>query len=362
MQLKSLFLMPAAVLLVSCDSKPVPTSSPVVLDSPFVNRQVLNLGSNPLRIEVVVNGGQIQNFVLGSGQQATTVALTGIRAGESNTINIKWLEILNGFDVEISEQSDSFIASGSVVIDAMHVFSPFDYDQDGVSNFNERMDGSCVWSDTESCLTSGLADVPGNGEVVEAVGNNGSVNTPVMPTAIVDDSGNGLTAVEALSNTTIPQPTFSFDFSNSTDLAINGDFSNGTTSWSTQGTSAALTPNLVGNGNDLCGTLPPDSLQVFAVLYFYDLYLDLLPNQRYAFEFDIRSDRESVLSFTLTSGDGTAFIDQKLSVDQTFRTISLTYEHTREIVPRVAIAYSAIHHPIVATTYCIDNFRIHMER
>ncbi len=142
-----------AILLSSCGGSEGNTTE--VQLSPDSIRQISVLDGNPLTLGISVNSGPRQNFTLRS-VESVSIDITGVNIDEQNSIVIVWSEILNGFDVEISQQNQSFLADGNTSIDAPHQHTQFDYDGDGVSNFDERIAGTCVWSDDPDCIL----DVP----------------------------------------------------------------------------------------------------------------------------------------------------------------------------------------------------------
>jgi len=65
-----------------------------------------------------------------------------------NTYNIKWYEIVDGVRLLLTEQNGSFIANSTAMyadLDATHNDADFDWDNDGISNFNERQNNTCPW-------------------------------------------------------------------------------------------------------------------------------------------------------------------------------------------------------------------------
>ena len=120
-------------------------------------RQIMALDENPMIVQIRVNSGAHQEFLFSDTSTELTVQVTGIQRGDQNDIDVRWIEVLNNFNVEISTQQQSFLAEGDVVIDAAHVHTQFDYDADGVSNFDERIAERCVWTAGDCEL-----DVPGS--------------------------------------------------------------------------------------------------------------------------------------------------------------------------------------------------------
>jgi len=65
-----------------------------------------------------------------------------------NTYNIKWYETIDGVRLLLTEQDGSFTANSTgrfADLDASHNDTVFDWDNDGISNFNERLNGTCPW-------------------------------------------------------------------------------------------------------------------------------------------------------------------------------------------------------------------------
>lgn len=334
---------------ISCTSSDDAPRANIALNKPLADRQILAFENSTLRADISVNGGPVQSFTVFPGESSLDVGITGVVINANNTITVKWTEFLNGFDVEISDQSQSFFADGDTQINATHQTDQYDYDNDGASNSEERSAGTCVWSANEACLATGQLDVPDNSVAT-------TLPPEQTPVTVGDDSGNGISILEATVDTTIPAPNFDFDFSNADDLTINGDFSGGRTPWQTQ------VSTLVADGQTLCAIFPAsDGLQIFENLFYYGSLFDLDPG-RYAFTFDIHADRESIATFALVTPNRPAWIDQPIDVSETPRSYEIFYEHLTGTFPSSAFALSALRHPTVATTFCIDNFRFLKER
>ena len=158
------------VLLSSCGGSESDTTE--VQLSPDAIRQISVIDGNPLKLDISVNSGPRQEVIL-SSVESVSIDITGVNVDQQNSIEIVWSEILNGFDVEISQQNQNFLADGNTNINAPHQHTLYDYDGDGASNFDERLAGTCVWSDDPECTF----DVPPN-ETVDTV----TVNTfPEQP-------------------------------------------------------------------------------------------------------------------------------------------------------------------------------------
>jgi len=340
--------------MIACASSEDSPITNIILDKPFAERQILAFENSTFRVDIRVNNGPVQSFTIFPGDNTLTASVAGVVLDQNNSIDVKWTELLNGFDVEISDQSQTFFADGNTVIDAMHITDQYDYDNDGASNSEERSAGMCVWSANEVCVTTGQADVPENGVGVAPTSDTVPVVVNV-PVVTGDNTGNGITTLEASVNTTILPPSFQFDFANADNVAVNGDFSGGSEPWSTQ------VANLVADGNDLCSVFPPGTVQRFDNLFYYGILFDLEPG-RYAFRFDIRADRDSIATFAVTSPDVLAWLEQGFTVGETSRSIELFYEHRGGSFANSGVAFSAIRHPNVTTTFCVDNFQFFVER
>jgi len=131
-------------------------STLVTLDDGVAVRQILAFGDNEVILEARVNGGSIQTFTFNRLSTPIEASLAGIRLNSSNDISLIWYERLNGYQIAISKQQQQFVADGNTVINAPHSYAEFDYDNDGINNYDEREAGSCVWWSTPTCES----DVP----------------------------------------------------------------------------------------------------------------------------------------------------------------------------------------------------------
>jgi len=136
---------------VACTSSNDSQHTNIILGKPLAERQTLAFENSTLRVEIRVNSGPVQSFTIFPGQNTLTASVSGVIENASNNISIKWTELLNGFDVEISDQTQTFIADGSTQISAPHITDQYDYDNDGATNSEERSAGTCVWSANEIC-------------------------------------------------------------------------------------------------------------------------------------------------------------------------------------------------------------------
>ena len=102
-----------AILLSSCSASESDTTE--VQLSPESIRQISVIDGNPLTLAISVNSGPRQNFTLRT-VDSVSIDITGVNVDEQNSIEIIWSEVLNGFDVEISQQNQSFLADGNTNI------------------------------------------------------------------------------------------------------------------------------------------------------------------------------------------------------------------------------------------------------
>ena len=166
----------ATTVLTSCGGGQDPLTT-IKLAGHSSIRQISAIDGNPLRVGVSVNAGQEQVFTVISSDSAS-LDITGVNINAQNLIEITWYEILNGYDVEISTQQQQFVADGSTNIDASHQHTQFDYDGDGVSNYDERIAGTCVWLLEPDCALDVPATVIEESAVESAFSNNSINNFP----------------------------------------------------------------------------------------------------------------------------------------------------------------------------------------
>jgi len=107
-------------------------------------RQVTALNENTIRVDIRVNNGVLQQFFIVPNQTQISAGLTGVRLNQNNSLQLTWLELLNGFDVELAQQNHSFVADGNTVVDSPFISNQYDYDGDGLSNLQERRGNTCV--------------------------------------------------------------------------------------------------------------------------------------------------------------------------------------------------------------------------
>lgn len=96
----------------------------------------MTLGDTQMRVDINVNAGTTLTFFFNTAGSVRSANIVGVQNGERNFIQLKWSEILNGHPVEISQQSQNFIADGNTLVNAEHIHTQFDYDSDGRSMTN----------------------------------------------------------------------------------------------------------------------------------------------------------------------------------------------------------------------------------
>ena len=265
--------------------------------------------------------------------------------------------------MELSSQSQSFFAAGNTNIDAAHEIDQFDYDEDGSYNIEERVAGTCVWSAEEECLLEGLADVPSVDQQIAVVGSSQSQQSPgvVVPEqsqAPIFSTAEGVTPLEATLNTRIPDPGYEFNYESAITINSNVDFSLGISPWYAQTVQARA------ENGAYCMTLPAGPTQVFESIAIYDNpTFELIQGKRYSIEFDVRSNRNTIVSAAMTiASPHVTYINQHVSVSTEWQSIIVPYEHFVPTIGRVGLGFGAIIPPENDTTYCFDNISLLQEQ
>ena len=293
-----------AILLSACGGNESNTTELQL--SPQSIRQISVLDGNPLTLGISVNSGPRQNFTLRS-VESVSIDITGVNVDQQNNIEIVWSEILNGFDVEISQQSQNFLADGNTNINAPHQHTLFDYDGDGVSNFDERLAGTCVWSDDPDCTF----DVPAN-EPVDTV----TLNTfPAQP---------GINVLQ------------------------NSQFDQGRAGW----TSNAFDISTFG-GEYCLSSLDSSVLPENASLLSAQGLFLLEPGERYTFEADVRAENPASPIMRVEEGPPSfARVHQaSVEVGTEYRTVSTSFVAQANHTVNIAFWFGSGR----ANTYCVDN-------
>jgi len=125
-------------------------STEVRLYRPDNLRQTSAVDPVNMFVLVSINSGVNQRFAVDPTNSNQTVNILGIRPGEENNISVRWFETVNFSDVILSEQLQTFVADGNTIINAQHNYN-FDEDEDGRTNWIERVEGTCVFSDVQQC-------------------------------------------------------------------------------------------------------------------------------------------------------------------------------------------------------------------
>jgi len=339
-----LLLSVACIGLSSCDGTRQHESSSTQISISGINRQILSLDENPMRIDVVVNNGPVQRFDIPAGEVNSNIRVGGVLIGELNTIQITWTEIFNGFDVTLAVQNDEFIAQGNVVIDAPYVSGSFDNDGDGIPNLQEREDQSCVWYANNECLDDNIQDVPPN-DLIEPTPE--LVAPPGEPVPVDEPP-----SLDEFFQTGTLVANDSINFSNSANILTNGDFSNGSDAWN------VLEPTAM-SGDAVCVDFSAGMDGQFGTVLFQDGFP--FEEGEYVVQFDVRASRDTVVSagvYRVTPY--TVRLDHTViaSTDWATKTILFSVEDDLGgfgiLTPAHGLTFLAIRTSI-ETTYCFDN-------
>lgn len=295
-------------LISACDS-----SEPADFELVLPVRQALALDNSRILAEIFINGGQLQEFFLEPNQQSDEISVSGIRENETNFIRIVWWEIYNGIQVGMATQSQEFFASGNVTIDSPHDTNIFDSDQDGISNYDERLANGCVYYHGSLCFQDGIVDVP-----------------------------TSLAAAQGV------EPDLSFDFGNSVEVVRNGDGSFGETDWESD-----YSLQMVDGA--FCSTMESGPVPTqYPVLN----QQTSLPSGEYFISFDVRSSRQNAtMNFSMWSRTGRAPVYRFVEpLSQNWETRQLKATVTADFDGGISL--NAIINPAETTTYCFDNISV----
>lgn len=282
--------------LYSCSSDDAGTQIELYL--PDSIRQPLQFDGTNLMVRISVNGGAAQSFEINDGLPTTDVSVTGILPGQQNQISIVWIEVVEGRNVEISQQQQMFVADGSTIIDAQHDFTQFDYDEDSISNFDERLSGTCVWSIEEEC---DFNDIP-------------------------------------------PAPTGN--------LMINGDFSNGRDNWFVRGDDRNFL-----NG-EYCITSPSEATFDWESYIGYAPFVALENGSTYEYSFDIKADEPSnvvAVASAIENGTTRNIVRQPVSVSTNYERKEIQFSPFRDW-PNALFLINIGNNPMVR--FCFDNISL----
>ncbi len=287
-------------LLISCVGENSNNSTLIELHSPASDRQITALNDTEWRALVQINSGSTETFFFTGSSSPVSVAIAGVQRGEINDIFIKWYEVLHGHTVEMSTQSQKFLADGNTLIDTSHVHDIFDYDKDGVSNLVERFNGTCVWSSTENCLNVGQTDIPTDNAV------------------------------------------------------LNGDFSEDDRYWLTDLT---VVSDMSG---EYCVMSPATAVEQWDARTDYSphwLFIDA--NSSYTIEFDVRAQTSAEILFLMTARTEDIYntLDRELvAVSTTYNRTSISYESGENAYSVVSIGFVLGNG--TDNTYCFDNIKL----
>jgi len=330
-QFRLLFIALAAYSVISCDGSPNEMPQ-LALDKPLAARQILAFENSTLRVDIVVNNGETQSFNI-PPQSDFFVDVAGINLGQPNSIAVKWTEILNGFDVELSEQSQVFQATGNIQIDAPHRGDQYDYDNDGASNVEERAAGTCVWSASELCLGNGQSDIPSTSQI----------NTPTE------------TPTNTIFSPTTQTP---FNYDNAQNLITNGDISNGTDLW------FSLLSPITANNGIICSDLFPGPVATVQSVLTYVPLIEL-PLASYSIEFDVMASKDNrLLNIGLWQNNiSDNILDHVLSppISTAWERRRLTFTNDVSFRETVSIVFQAAVDPDETVSYCFDNIAFYRD-
>ena len=275
-------------------------------------RQLRAIDGNPLKLSVAVNSGPEQFFTF-DNEGSLSLEIAGVRLNEQNQIQLVWFEMLNGFDVEISAQQQQFFADGNTNIDAPHQHTQFDYDGDGVSNFDERLAGTCVWFTEDDCSL----DAPNSGSLSDGSFDNDTIiRFPEQP---------------------------------GTNVLFNADLSQGLEGWFTH----VLEQITASNGEICFSTVPESRLPENASLTSFQGLFLLEEGVRYTLAADMRADTPATPTLTL-HGPEPNFREAHVAtgaIDTTYRTVSTSFIAVAEQPVLVSLQFGTG----TSNRYCVDN-------
>ena len=301
----------ASSTLLSCGAEQASVNS-IQLSEHQTLRQLRAIDGNPLKLSVAVNSGPEQFFTFDNGG-SMSLDITGVLLEEQNQIQLVWFEMLNGFDVEISVQEQQFFPDGNTNIDAPHQHTQFDYDGDGVSNFDERLAGTCVWFTEDDCSL----DAPNSGSLSDG---NFDLDTIIR---FPDQAG--------------------------TNVLFNSDLSQGLDGWFIH----SLT-NVTSSNGEICFSTVPDSRfpENASLSSFQGLFL-LEAGVRYTLAANIRSDTTASAVLDL-HGPEPNFINansSRVDIGPTYRTVSTSFIAQAEQAVLVSLQFG----DGTSKNYCVDN-------
>lgn len=273
-----------------------PSSAVLELNNPISTRmELVDFEDWQYQVNITVNSESPQTFLFAPNDTDLSVVIVGVQPNEQNSIEIRWNAIIDGINVELSQQSQVFFADGNTLIDAPHNHEQYDFDGDEVSNLFELAAGTCLWSVTEPCL---------------------------HPDFTVTDTNN---------------------------IFLNGDFSNGTDQW----WSTRLTGEVV-DGEYCLSVLPFENVGVF--WHFGHLpRFELKQNTRYSLSFYARSQTltEINVSVNLPELDFFEVFESDLEVFSTFNQYNFQFDTTNRNYEQSEFVFNI--DPDLANTFCFDD-------
>lgn len=294
--LRGFFALVLVAGLFSCTSEDANTQIEIYL--PDSIRQTLQFDKTKLIVRITVNDAPAQTFEINDGLSSTNVFVSGIRMGQRNDIRIVWIEVVDGRNVELSQQRQSFIADERTLIDAPHSYSQYDYDNDSISNFDERLADTCVWSANEQC---GDDDIP-----------------PVTAGSLLVDE----------------------------------DFSDGRAAWYFEGVDAYF------RDGEFCVTSPSSAIQYWESYINNSMLFPVEANKNYVFSFDIKADVPSTVRYVannLEDGIYTAVVNQVIPVSTSYERKVVPFSFVGDW-PSVEVGFALGNGQRIR--YCIDNVRL----
>ncbi len=129
--------------LTACGSENKQPSPALQLPLPDPVRQIANLDSTALSLEVSVNGNAPRVFSSQGSTDSWRVSID-VPASRTNTIKVTWIERFEQQRLVLAEQSSTLTTSQTAEIfdvngSYLTTGSGFDYDSDGISNLAERL-------------------------------------------------------------------------------------------------------------------------------------------------------------------------------------------------------------------------------
>lgn len=284
-----------SVSLFSCTSDDADSQVELFLSDTI--RQTLQFDETNLIVQISVNGGVDQTFEIDTSQ-STNVMVTGILPEEQNSIRIVWIEVVDGRNVEISQQTQDFIANGNTIIDAQHDYSLYDYDNDSITNFDERLADTCVWSLSDQCEAGDL---------------------PTNP----------------LEN-----------------LLVNGNFSNLNANWFVSGENANFLEG------EYCLTSLSSATNAFQSQIGYSEGIQLEGGRNYVYAFDIKADQPASAVAVVNGVPNTNIVNQHVSVSTSYERKMIQFPTFRSW-PDARLLINIGDSPSVR--FCFDNISLSFE-